>query len=159
MAKNKKQIIIYCVDDEPIVLKRLSETISLHIDSRKYELPEEEASNLGQWLVSQIGLDDSRSTPTNLKKRNKKSPKQIEGTVEGLIWAGLLEIGTVLTLTYRGKDHQAKVSANGQLEYAGRFFDDPSPACVKATGQISCNGWTSWKTPGGDTLDDLRRKL
>ena len=159
MAKNQKQIIVYCVDNKPIVLKRQSGTISLHIDSRKYVLSEEEADYMGKWLASQIGQPGGPKSAPSKPRNKKKKPRKIEGTVWGLINAGLLEPETVLTLTYSGKDYQARVLANGQLEYAGRFFDDPSPACVEATGQISCNGWTSWKTPGGGTLDDLRGEL
>ena len=107
----------------------------------------------------QIGQPDG-SKPASSKPRYKaRSPRKYPGTVLGLIRGGLLEPGTVLTLTYRGKDHTAKVLADGRLEYAGQFFAKPSPACVQATGLSSCNGWTSWKTPEGHTLDELRQEL
>ena len=111
---------------------------------------------------SQVGQPDVSRPALSNPWRKKKNPRKVRkkyGTVFGLINRGLLEPKTVLTLTYKGKDHKAVVLADGRLEYAGQLFDSPSGACVRATGLESCNGWTAWRTPEGPTLDELRQKL
>ena len=151
---------IYTVDGETIVLKRPSRrTISLHIDGKKYEVSDEEAGYLVEWLVSQIGQPPgSVSTTSKFRKSGKKRPCKIEGTVWGLIQAGLLKPGTVLTLTTAGKYRKAKVLTEGELEVAGHILNTPSGAC-RFVLERQCNGWKEWKIPDGRPLDALRQEL
>ena len=156
-SRIRNKYVYFCVDGEPIVLKRLDGTVSLHTDSERYELSDKEAGCMGEWLVSQIG-QPSGSGSTRSKPRNgRKKPCRYEGTVWGLMRAGLLKPGTVLTMTYAGKEHKAKVLPEGELEVYGQIFNTPSGACEFVLGR-SCNGWTAWKTPERP-LDDLRQEL
>ncbi len=149
--KNQKQIRIYCVDDEHIMLKRLDGTISLRTDSEKCDVSDEEAYRLVKWLKPQIGQPPVSGSIIP-GPRNK-----YEVTVLGLIWADLLKPGTVLTMTYTGRDYKAKVSPEGELVVHGQIFDTPSGACEFVTG-TEINGWKAWKTPER-TLDELRQEL
>lgn len=152
--KNQKQIRIYCVEDEHIMLKRLDGTILLHTDSERCEFPDDEVCRLVKWLESQIGQPPvSRS----IIPQPRRGPRTYPGTVWGLIRAGLLQPGTVLTMTYTGKDYKAKVLPEGELEVHGQIFNTPSGACGFVLDR-PCNGWTVWKTPER-TLDELRQEL
>ena len=104
---------------------------------------------------ARIGQPDvSRPAPSK-PWRKKRTPRQIEGTVWGLIQTGLLEAGTVLTLT---NGRKSRVLKNGQLEVDGHSFDSPSGA-AKSILHRQNNGWQEWRTPDGRTLDALRQEL
>ena len=135
MTRNQNEICyIFCVDDEPIVLKRLNGTISLHTDSERYEFSDEEAGYLGKWLVSWI------SQPPVPRSISPEPLNECEVTVWDLIQAGLLKPGTVLTMTYIGTPHNAKVLAKGELKIYDQIFDTPSGACELVT-VTKINGW------------------
>ena len=155
--KIRNKIRIFCVDNDPIVLERLDRTISLYADSERYEFSDGEAAHLVEWLVPQIGQPSGSGSTISEPKKGRKKPCRYEVTVWGLIQAGLLKPGTVLILTYTGKDYKAKVLADGKLEVNGQILASPSGACEFVLGR-SCNGWTAWKTPGR-TLNELRQEL
>ncbi|MFE9019972.1 DUF4357 domain-containing protein [Streptomyces sp. NPDC007808] len=85
-----------------------------------------------------------------------------QGPLAGLMRAGLLEPGAVLTFRQRraNRSGRAVVTADGQLVVDGHPspFPSPSKAAEAVTGNI-INGWTLWRTPDGSTLDQLRQKL
>ncbi|MBQ1108463.1 DUF4357 domain-containing protein [Streptomyces anulatus] len=85
-----------------------------------------------------------------------------QGPLAGLMRAGLLEPGTVLTFRQRRANRlgRAVVTAEGQLVVDGHSspFPSPSKAAEAVTGNV-INGWTLWRTPEGSTLDQLRQEL
>lgn len=85
-----------------------------------------------------------------------------QGPLAGLMRAGLLEPGTVLTFRQRRANRlgRAVVTAEGQLVVDGHSspFSSPSKAAEAVTGNV-INGWTLWRTPEGSTLDQLRQEL
>ncbi|MCQ0023941.1 DUF4357 domain-containing protein [Streptomyces somaliensis DSM 40738] len=89
------------------------------------------------------------------------APAIPQGPLAGLMRAGLLEPGAVLTFRQRraNRSGRAVVTADDQLVVDGHPspFPSPSKAAEAVTGNI-INGWTLWRTPGGSTLDQLRQK-
>ncbi|MFJ1888845.1 DUF4357 domain-containing protein [Streptomyces sp. NPDC088170] len=90
------------------------------------------------------------------------APAIPQGPLAGLMRAGLLEAGTVLTFRQRRANRlgRAIVTAEGQLVVDGHSspFPSPSKAAEAVTGNV-INGWTLWRTPEGSTLDQLRQEL
>ncbi|MFD9795513.1 DUF4357 domain-containing protein [Streptomyces sp. NPDC059070] len=91
-----------------------------------------------------------------------QAPVIPHGPLAGLMKAGVLQEGTVLSFRQRraGRQGRAVVTADGQLIVDGHAspFSSPSKAAEAVTGNV-INGWTLWQLPDGHTLDDLRRRL
>ena len=151
---------IGCIGGETIELERHAGETILTIDDKAVKLSQEATGLLIDWLVSRpvnkIVID--RPSPKPRKKKKKRNRRKFEGTVYDLVRAGLIEPGTILTLTYKGNDYKSKVLAKGRLEIAGQQFDAPSGAGKFATG-TEINGWKEWKTPDGHALRDLREEM
>ncbi|MGW7468634.1 restriction system modified-DNA reader domain-containing protein [Streptomyces xantholiticus] len=84
------------------------------------------------------------------------------GPLAGIMKAGLLEPGTVLTFHQPrvNRKGRAVVTADGQLIVNGHSSPFPSPS--KAAGAVTgnfINGWTLWHLPDGRTLDEVRDEL
>lgn len=166
MASNRE--LIGCVGGETIVLERHSEEINLSLDNKMVRLSKEAAGRLVEWLRSQIdGPDDPPLSPARgptpgggpyippRPRTTRNTPRRIEGTIWGLIQSGLLEPGTVLTLT---NGRKSKVLENGSLEVDGHSFNSPSGA-GRFVLHRECNGWKEWTIPDGRPLDALRQEL
>jgi hypothetical protein len=86
-----------------------------------------------------------------------------------LINAGLINVADKLIMSYKPrngqqKKYEAKILEDGSLEVLGQTFSAPSYAALAGiqdagSDRKTVNGWTSWKTSGGQTLADLRDKL
>lgn len=86
-----------------------------------------------------------------------------------LINAGLINVADKLIMAYKPrngqqKKYEAKILEDGSLEVLGQTFSAPSYAALAGiqdagSDRKTVNGWTSWKTSGGQTLADLRDKL
>jgi Restriction Enzyme Adenine Methylase Associated len=87
-------------------------------------------------------------------------------SISDLIEAGLLKANSELSMSYkpRGGERQyfeATIDSNGDLTVEDRSFSAPSDAalhCIQKAGsdRNTVNGWTSWKTPEGRWLADVR---
>ncbi|MEU8096059.1 restriction system modified-DNA reader domain-containing protein [Streptomyces rubiginosohelvolus] len=115
-------------------------------------------------LVSASG-DDTVHVTLSLGEgaaSTQAAPVIPQGPLAGLMRAGLLEPGTVLTFRQRRANRlgRAVVTAEGQLVVDGHSspFPSPSKAAEAVTGNV-INGWTLWRTPEGSTLDQLRQEL
>lgn len=78
-------------------------------------------------------------------------------TIETLIVAGVLAVGTILTTTRKGVTLYAVVG-HGGLYVNRQWYAHPSTPIEKHA-RISSNGWNDWKLPDGrTTLGDLREQ-
>ena len=81
-------------------------------------------------------------------------------TVLDLLNAGLVNCGTHLTWRRRGSSiSTAEVQSNGFLKTEdGSLHKSPSGAARKFVGR-PIDGWAVWRTPSGESLSDLRKKV
>ncbi len=87
-------------------------------------------------------------------------PRRKRFGVGDLIDAGLLEPGTLLTLTLpRIGTYRAHVLRDGRIELNGATYSSLSRAERAAAGTRGNRGWTVWRTPKGESLADLRNLL
>lgn len=87
-------------------------------------------------------------------KPNGEAKSQGEGRKPTL--APFIDGGFTITAEYKGKTFEAKVNADGTIEFDGETYTSPSSA-GKAAIKKSVDGWTFWKK-GGEPLDELRGK-
>lgn len=87
------------------------------------------------------------------------SRQTIPGTVADLLAAGLLSPGAKLVCKRAGKSGEAEVTGSGALIVDGVAYESPSTAAQRALDVQAANGWTTWTTPGGVALADLRDQL
>jgi hypothetical protein len=66
--------------------------------------------------------------------------------------------------TFKGKEFQAHVNADGTITFDGETYTSPSVAAATAIKRKTCNGWKFWrytKDVGSETttefIDDLRK--
>jgi hypothetical protein len=107
---------------------------------------------------------------------SKKLSKEIESKTEqndirilDLIHEKLLSVGDILSMSYglRGsekKTYYAEVLEDGSLKVLGKIYKASSyaaVACINDAGSSRehANGWTSWKTKDGKTLNQLRQLI
>jgi hypothetical protein len=90
------------------------------------------------------------------------------GGLAELIQAGILTASTKLFAQYKGRDFEATVLADGEMEFQGKRYDTPSAAGVAAKSTVTgkempTNGWDFWQVrdSGGQVhkLGDLRGAL
>jgi hypothetical protein len=79
-------------------------------------------------------------------------------TLDDLIQAGLLLVGTILTCRRNGRVARAVVVFDGLYVEGWGLYRHPSPAAKDATGAGSSNGWADWRLPDNRPLDDLREQ-
>jgi hypothetical protein len=87
-------------------------------------------------------------------------------SISELIEADLLPVNSTLSMSYKPRGGERKyfdasITDDGELLVDGRSFSAPSYAalyCIQKAGsdRNTVNGWTSWKTPQGKWLADLR---
>lgn len=74
---------------------------------------------------------------------------------------GLLPEGSHIKSTYKGRQTEGQVDAEGRIILNGKLFNSPSTAASSVTNR-AMNGWTFWKfqDPGGQWvfIDTLRKK-
>jgi len=103
---------------------------------------------------------------TDRGSQPKSGIKTYDVSITDLMEEGFLTAGTELTMSYkpRGGKQQtftAKLASNGSLNVLNQNFSSPSYAaifCIQKAGsdRTTVNGWTSWKTPDGKFLSQLR---
>lgn len=96
----------------------------------------------------------------------KSGIKTYDVSITDLMEEGFLSAGTELNMSYkpRGGKQQiftAKLEPDGSLKVLNQNFPSPSYAaifCIQKAGseRTTVNGWTSWKTPDGKFLSELR---
>jgi hypothetical protein len=89
-------------------------------------------------------------------------------TLLDLMDAGFLEAGQTLRMTYKPlngaqTEYAGIVGDDGSLEVDGERFSSVSYAALygiqdAGSDRTSVNGWTSWKTEGGERLADVRAR-
>lgn len=128
-------------------------TLSIHFESNIF-------AHLGK-----AGADDTVHVTLTLGGGDSVAasvPVIPRGPLAGIMKAGLLQPGTVLTFHQPrvNRKGRAVVTADGQLIVDGHSSPFPSPS--KAAGAVTgnfINGWTLWHLPDGRTLDELRNEL
>jgi len=103
---------------------------------------------------------------TDRESQPKSGIKTYDVSVTDLMVEDFLLAGTELTMSYkpRGGKQQiftAKIESDGSLTVLNQNFPSPSYAaifCIQKAGseRTTVNGWTSWKTPDGKFLSELR---
>jgi hypothetical protein len=87
-------------------------------------------------------------------------------TPADLIAAGLLKPPLGLFFRYKGQKLEAKLLADGGVEFQGQRYGSPSAAAAAARATVSgktmaTDGWASWQVQGADgkpqTLADVRK--
>lgn len=91
------------------------------------------------------------------RKRNIKRPG-----MRGLpSLRGLMPVGSMLKVTYKGKEYIAQVDADGMIHIDTKVYNSPSLAATHVVGK-PMNGWTFWKYQNNDgqwvKIDELRKK-
>jgi len=78
------------------------------------------------------------------------------GALSEQIRSGRLEAGEVLRYRDASSDviYQARVTADGRLEFEGKQYDDPSSPLIEKLGRTR-NGWRDWRRSDGRSLRDL----
>ena len=103
---------------------------------------------------------------TDRGSQPKSGIKTYDVSITDLMEEGFLSAGVELTMSYkpRGGKQQtftAKLDSDGSLNVLNQNFSSPSYAaifCIQKAGsdRTTVNGWTSWKTPDGKFLSQLR---
>jgi hypothetical protein len=103
---------------------------------------------------------------TDRESQPKSGIKTYDISINDLIEEGFLAVGTELTLSYKprgGKQqtYKAKLESDGTFNVLNENFPSPTYAaifCIQKAGsdRTTVNGWTSWKTPSGKLLAQLR---
>jgi len=103
---------------------------------------------------------------TDRESQPKSGINTYDVSITDLVEEGILLAGTELTMSYkpRGGKQQtftAKLGSDGSLNVFDQNFPSPSYAaifCIQKAGsdRTTVNGWTSWKTPDGKFLSELR---
>ena len=99
----------------------------------------------------------TNTTSTLVKPESKRRSRHRE-TISDLIIEEVLNVGTILTMTYLGNRYSAKVTEDGWLEIDGNIEKSPSGAAEYLTG-MKCNGWKEWRLFNGLPLSYLRWKM
>ena len=90
----------------------------------------------------EAGSDSDRAAERSARP---STPRRIQGTLDDLARAGMLE-GDIFA-TYKGERYEAtRAGSNGLRLSDGTEFRSLSLAGAHVCGRISCNGWTFWKT-------------
>jgi len=121
-----------------------------------YELPEEFRPELD--TESENNTSSSESTQ-----------KSYSVSIKNLMDSGLLFLGEVLHMTYKPKNgghkksYQAVVLGDGSLRVLNQEYTSPSYAALAGiqdagSNRQTVNGWTTWKTESGISLNELRDK-
>jgi hypothetical protein len=103
---------------------------------------------------------------TDRESQPKSGIKTYDVSITDLMDEGFLSAGTELTMSYKprgGKPQSftAKLGSDGSLNVLSQDFPSPSYAaifCIQKAGsdRTTVNGWTTWKTPDGKFLSELR---
>lgn len=146
---------IGCVDGKVLKVHRRGAEVVVSIDEVDARLSLEAADRLRSLLT-----DDSPPGTTARTKKGIVLPETTPSSIgiADLIHAEHLRAGEALVMTYRGRTHQASITAHGYLDVDGRIFETPSGAGKSITG-TAINGWITWKTSAGITIDSLRWRL
>lgn len=121
-----------------------------------YELPEEFRPEL-----------DTESE--NNESNSESVQKSYNVSIKNLVDAGLLFKGEVLQMTYKPKNgghkksYEAIVLDDGSLRFLNQEYTSPSYAALAGiqdagSNRQTVNGWTTWKTDSGVSLNELRDK-
>ncbi len=65
-------------------------------------------------------------------------------TLKDLVDAGIFKAGTPIACTFRGKDFEATIKADGKINYNGKDFAGPLVAAEAIRGRV-CDSWFCWK--------------
>ena len=122
-----------------------------------YELPEEYKP-----------LIDTEDDNTIIEGDTERKIKTYNISVYDLIHEGLLGPGDELVMSYKPRtgekrrEYKALVDEDGNFHVLNEKFSSPSYAALAGlqdagSDRKTVNGWTSWRTPEGKTLADLRQ--
>ncbi len=93
-------------------------------------------------------------------KTKKPSSRKGQVSIEPPL-KGLLPEGSHIKSTYKGRQTEGEVDAEGRIMLNGKSFNSPSTAASSVTNR-AMNGWTFWKfqDPNGQwvLIDTLRKK-
>jgi hypothetical protein len=102
------------------------------------------------------------------KPRAQKSPQSLGVKLADLIAAGMLSPPLRLYRRYKGRLLEARLSADGKVEFGGQLYPTCSTAAEYArstvTGRrMSTNGWSFWQFDAGagkpKTLEETRAEF
>ncbi len=103
-------------------------------------------------LLRMLGHDPASLDDTMVEDKKRTRTSRFLGvTIEQIVDAGLLEVGATLVSTNSVWPATCVVLAGGLLEYAGKTYEQPSPAAYQVKERQPTNGWDFWalETPNG----------
>lgn len=145
-----------CIDGSVLRVAHQGAEVHLHFGSSVAPLSRNAAQRLAALLNPSSAPPISTRPPMPQLGASRRLGAANNPRVADLLAAGLIDDGTILTLRYRGVEHTATVSPNGEVEYDGRPHASLSSAARTACAGASVNGWTAWRLFDGPPIDDLR---
>lgn len=92
---------------------------------------------------------------------NRKRNLQRQGMRGHPPLRGILPIGSILKVVYKGREFTAEVDAEGMIHIGGKVYNSPSQAGIHVA-KRPVNGWTFWRYQNASgkwfTIDGLRRR-
>ena len=93
-------------------------------------------------------------------KSKRPSPRKGNTNIEPPL-KGLLQGGSVIRSTYKGRITEGQLDAEGRILVNGKMFNSPSTSAVSITNR-PMNGWTFWKYQDSNgewvLIDTLRKR-
>lgn len=160
MTDPKAEVIIGCVDGAVVRVVSDGNGAHLHFNGGVAHLSRSGAALLAAALVHEA--PESRpAVQSRIPARQPRGTSSRMGTginpsMGDLVAEGYLEEGETLTLTYRGHEYTARVTASGEIEHDGVCHGSPSAAAKAATGTYAMNGWVEWHIGDEGPISDLR---
>ena len=155
---NQEQDHIGCIDGKTIALHRQGGEFVLRFDRAEARLSKEAATRLANLLMPPSKLihkPKKRRAKSSLQRLSNQTSKE---TITDLLQEGMLNVGSVLTMSHHGKDYYATVTSRGALDLNGHIELTPSDAGKWVTGQV-VDGWLLWSIRDGELLAHLRWRL
>lgn len=161
MTAPQAEEIIGCIDGTFVRVVADGEEIHLHFDGGICRLSRSGAALLAAALDPEALTPAPAQSPAQPPNLPPPGASRLMGTsvnpsVGDLIAEGYLDEGATLTLTRRGHEYTATVTAAGDIEHNGVLHGSLSAAAKAATGAIAMNGWAVWHAGDEGPIGNLR---
>lgn len=161
MTGPETEEIIGCIDGTFVRVVTDGDEIHLHFDGGTSRLSRSGAALLAAALGPEApapGPAQPPAKPPNLPPpgASRLMGADVNPSVGDLVAEGYLDEGATLTLTYRGHEYTATVTAAGEIEHNGVLHGSLSAAAKAATGATAMNGWAVWHVGDEGPIGHLR---
>lgn len=161
MTGPEAEAIIGCVDGAFVRVVTDGDEVHLHFDGGVSRLSRSGAALLAAALDPEAPTPEPAHPPAKTPNLPPPGASRLMGagvnpSVGDLVAEGYLDEGATLTLTYRGHECAATVTAAGDIEHNGVLHGSLSAAAKAATGAIAMNGWAVWHVGEEGPIGHLR---